>query len=171
MNTRNFLTAAVGLVVVAIAVTLIVTPSAITAQPNFSDWSAPTSLGPVVNSAFNDANAAVSKNGLSLYFNSSRPGGFGMPGPPGANDLYVSHRNSVEEPWGPPTNLCALINTNRIEASAALSRDEHWLFFQSDRSGGFGGLDIWASYREHTHDDFDWQAPVNLGPGVNSAFE
>jgi hypothetical protein len=28
-----------------------------------------------------------------------------------------------------------------------------------------------VSYREHTHDDFGWQPPVNLGPGVNSAFD
>jgi hypothetical protein len=29
-------------------------------------------------------------------------------------------------------------------------------------------LDIWASYREHVHDDFAWQPPVHLGPGVNA---
>ena len=27
-----------------------------------------------------------------------------------------------------------------------------------------------VSYRAHKHDDFAWEAPVNLGPGVNSAF-
>jgi hypothetical protein len=32
-------------------------------------------------------------------------------------------------------------------------------------------MDIWASYREHTHDDFAWQPPVSLGGGVNSIFE
>jgi hypothetical protein len=45
------------------------------------------------------------------------------------------------------------------------------LFFNSlNRLGGFGGFDIWASYRENSHDDFGWQPPVNLGPGVNSRF-
>jgi hypothetical protein len=43
------------------------------------------------------------------------------------------------------------------------------LFFQSKRPGGFGGIDLWVSQREHTHDDFDWQPAVNLGAGVNSA--
>lgn len=159
------------IVVYAAIVTLALVASDFTAQPNFSGWATPANLGPLVNSSFNDAAPAISKDGLSLYFNSNRPGGLGAPGTPGANDLYVSQRNNLEEPWGPPTNLGALINTNRIEASPALSRDEHWLFFQSDRSGGFGGLDIWASYREHTHDEFGWQPAVNLGPGVNSAFE
>jgi hypothetical protein len=31
-----------------------------------------------------------------------------------------------------------------------------------------GGIDLWASYRQNTHDDFGWQTPVNLGPVVNS---
>jgi WD40-like Beta Propeller Repeat len=56
----------------------------------------------------------------------------------------------------------------RIEATPALSRDEHWLFFQSDRAGGFGQSDLWASYRQNTHDNFAGQTPVNLGPNVNS---
>ena len=32
-----------------------------------------------------------------------------------------------------------------------------------------GGVDIWVSRREHTHDDFAWQPAENLGAGVNSA--
>ncbi|MGH9959530.1 MAG: hypothetical protein ACREBC_20780, partial [Pyrinomonadaceae bacterium] len=37
-----------------------------------------------------------------------------------------------------------------------------------ERPGGLGALDLWVSRREHTHDDFGWQPPVNLGAGVNS---
>ena len=136
-----------------------------TAAPKFSDWSAPVNLGPVVNSSATDAAPAVSKKGSSLYFNSTRPDGVG------ANDIYVSQWDSVAQGWGIPTNLGVVVNSAGIEASAALSRDEHWLFFHSSRGGGIGGLDIWVSYREHTHDDFGWQPPVNLGPGVNSAFD
>jgi peptidoglycan-associated lipoprotein len=51
----------------------------------------------------------------------------------------------------------------------AFSRDGHLLFFSSNRLGGFGGLDIWVSRREDTHDDFAWQPAENLGAGVNSA--
>jgi hypothetical protein len=32
-----------------------------------------------------------------------------------------------------------------------------------------GANDLWVSYREHVHDDFAWETPVNLGPGVNTA--
>ena len=137
--------------------------SYLTAQPSFSEWALPENVGSVVNSTFNDAAPAVSKDGLSLYFNSDRPAF-------GANDIYVSRRNSVEEPWGPPENLGAVINTSAFEARPSLSRDGHWLFFNSTRPGGFSpGQDLWASYRENIHDDFGWQPPVNLGPAVNAA--
>src|SRR5437870_8186333 len=129
----------------------------------YSDWSTPVSLGPVINSAFNDQQPAISKDGLSLYFTSNRPGGLG------GFDMYVSQRACVDDPWGSPVNLGATVNTTFDEGNPAFSRDEHLLFFQSKRPGGFGGIDLWVSQREHTHDDFDWQPAVNLGPGVNSA--
>lgn len=67
------------------------------------------------------------------------------------------------ETWG------SIVNTAALEGVPCFSRDGHWMFFNSDRPGGFGSVDIWASYRAHTHDDFGWEAPVNLGAGVNTA--
>jgi hypothetical protein len=43
------------------------------------------------------------------------------------------------------------------------------MFFVSSRTGGFGGSDLWQSYRPDIHDDFGWQTPTNLGPNVNTA--
>src|SRR5262245_9163152 len=71
----------------------------------FSAWSAAVNLGPVVNSAGDEERPAISRDGLSLYFSSTRPGGFAGP------DLYVSQRLSLEDPWGPPVNLGPNINT------------------------------------------------------------
>lgn len=128
----------------------------------FGDWSPPANLGDGVNSAFEDFLPELSKNGRSLYFSSNRPGPFG------GEDLWVSRRASPNDPWGPAENLGAVINGPFNERSPALSRDGHLLFFASTRPGGSGGFDIWVSWRAHTHDDFGWQAPVNLGSGVNS---
>ncbi|MDQ6653052.1 MAG: hypothetical protein M3Y84_09940, partial [Acidobacteriota bacterium] len=61
------------------------------------------------------------------------------------------------------------LNTPFDEGNPAFSRDGHLLFFQTKRPGGLGGIDIWVSRRNHTHDDFNWEPPVNLGPGVNSS--
>ncbi len=41
----------------------------------FSAWSEPVNLGPIVNSEFDDTHPGISNNGLSLYFSSNRPGG------------------------------------------------------------------------------------------------
>jgi len=133
------------------------------AASKFSDWSAPVNLGPVVNSSFNDFAPAVSKDELSLYFSSDRPGSSG------SSDIWVSHRNSRDEPWGNPVNLGPPVNTSYGERAPAFSRDGHWMFFVSERPGGLGDDDIWASWRTNIHDDFAWQPPINLGAGVNSA--
>jgi hypothetical protein len=150
--------------IILIAMSLLTTAS-FAAGPRYSDWSTPVNLGPVINTAYNDQHPALSRDGLSLYFTSNRPGGFG------ADDLWVSKRTSVDDAWGPPQNLGPIINTGAVEFAPAFSRDGHWLFFHTDRPGGFGGVDIWASYREHIVDDFDWQPPINLGPGVNSTYD
>jgi hypothetical protein len=144
----------------------IVLVSAFTASSRtqkYSDWSAPINLGPIVNSASNDRGPAISKDGLSLYFASTRLGGSG------GEDIYVSQRETLDSEWGSPVNLGPIINTASDDMVPAFSRDGHLLFFATSRLGGFGGVDIWVSRREHTHDDFAWQSPENLGAGINSA--
>jgi hypothetical protein len=117
-----------------------------------------------VNSPFGEQGPAISKDGRSLYFGSNRPGGSG------GFDIWVSQRTNPGDPWGPPVNLGSTVNTASVENIPALSRDEHWMFFNSDRPGGLGAIDLWASWRANIHDDFGWETPVNLGAPVNSAF-
>src|SRR5262245_1317202 len=127
----------------------------------FSAWSEPVNLGPVVNSSFFDSAATLSPNELSLYFVSTRPGGQGM------QDIWVSQRRCSDCPWETPVNLTA-VNSPSPDGGPSLSTDGHLLFFHSFRGGGHGGSDIWVSYRANPNDDFGWEAPVNLGPDVNT---
>src|SRR5262245_57362956 len=76
----------------------------------FSDWSSPVNLGPTINSDANDQHPAISADGLSLYITSDRPGGSGD------FDLYVAHRTSVDDPWGAPQNLGAVINSQAADS-------------------------------------------------------
>ena len=69
------------------------------AQPDFSAWSAPVNIGPNVNSTFTEGGPAISKDGLSLYFHSERPGSLG------STDIWVSVRERDDQPWGTPLNL------------------------------------------------------------------
>lgn len=135
------------------------------AERKYSDWGPPENLGCVTNSPSNDQGPAVSKDGLSLYFGSSRA----SPDAIGGQDLYVAQRASPSEAWGPARNLGPSVNSPEIDNIPNLSRDGHLLFFNSSRPGGHGDVDLWVAYRDHVHDDFAWQAPSNLGQGVNSA--
>src|SRR3989454_1514261 len=128
-----------------------------------SEWSEPVNLGAVVNSNVLDAAPTLSTDGLSLYFTSNRPGGFG------GNDLWVSQRDCGDCGGGTPVNLGPVINSPAIENRTSLSGDGHLLFFFSDRPGGHGSTTIWMSRRADPNDDFGWEPPVNLGPDVNTA--
>jgi hypothetical protein len=133
------------------------------ASERFSDWSPPVNVGAGVNSAFVENAPELSKDGLSLYFGSNRPGGQGL------QDLYVSQRSGLDAPWGVPINLGPLMNSPFTDVGPHLSRDGHLLFFSSSRPGGSGSADVWVSRRRHIHDDFGWEQPVNLGSPPNSA--
>lgn len=130
--------------------------------PVYTAWTPPVNLGSVVNSSVLDSGPAITPDGLSLYFYTTRPGGFG------GNDIWVTHRTTASSAWGTPVNLGATINTSKAEIVPAFSDDGHWMFFASDRPGGYGLYDIYVSWRADTSDDFAWEAPVNLGPTVNT---
>jgi Tol biopolymer transport system component len=135
------------------------------AAPKFGDWSAPVNLGAAINTEFTEIAPHASKDGLSLYFASNRPASYGSFG---GEDIWISQRSSTDAAWGLPMNLGQVINTASTDRSPALSRDGHYLFFASDRPGGVGGLDLWVSWRPNSHDDFGWEAPVNLGAAINT---
>ena len=122
-------------------------------------WSDPVWLGPVVNSSARDLNPELSHDGLSLYFTSFRDG---------AAHIYVSQRPMEQCTWGAPVKLPSPINADAFQFSPDVSPDGHYLYFASTGHGGFGGTDIFMSYREDPTDDFGWGPPTNLGPPVNT---
>ncbi len=132
-------------------------------QATLREWSEPVRLG--INTSYTEQQPALSKDGLSLYFMSSRPESL--------NDavldfnIWVSHRACLDCPWEEPVALPSGVNTASNDAQPGFSRDEHWLFFVTGRVASQGN-DIWAAYRDDVHDDFAWQAPAPLQGGVNT---
>jgi WD40 repeat protein len=131
----------------------------------WSEWSTPVNLGPVINSSASDQHPAISKDGLSLYFSSNRPGGLG------GLDIYVSTRASLDDAWGAPVNLGPNINTAGNDLAPAFSPDGHQLYFHSFGRGGCGGADMFVSRRHDKGDDQGWEPAENLGCVVNSSAE
>lgn len=153
----------------ALAVVVMLMPSADASRHSRSEWSAPVNLGPGINTEFSEAAPAISKDGLALYFVSNRPG---APDAFGDNDLYVARRTSVHQPWDWPVNLGATINTATTDGFPALSPDGHYLFFSRTTGDIRAPADILVSYRNsvrHDVGDRGWQTPVPLGPAINTA--
>jgi hypothetical protein len=159
-----------------ILVSMAVCPPLPQAAPRYSPWSAPVNLGAPINSAFADTGARLSKDGLSLYFASDRP--CGEADAVLDFNLWVARRRAAEAPW--PEPRCLALNADaRVtgdrpyqDREPELSRDQHWLYFVSDRPGSLGpavpaGGDIWASWRADVHDDHGWTEPFNLA-GLNT---
>src|SRR2546428_796412 len=135
-------------------------------QPQYSDWSQPVNLGSVINSGSNEQHPAISKDGLSLYFASDRAGAGGM----GGLDIYVSHRESLDAPWGAPVNLGPNINSAGNDLAPTFSPDGHLLYFHSNGRGGCGGADLVGSRRHGQRDDFGWELAEGLGCVGKSPF-
>ena len=121
-------------------------------------------LGPVVNSPYDDMDPFIATDGLSLYFASWRPGGYGN------SDIWVTTKQTSERNpegyWGPPENLGAFINSEYRESLPSITADGLILVFSSKRPGGIGGYDIWLSTRPTK--ESPWDPPINLGSLINS---
>ena len=124
-------------------------------------WGPAVNLGPTVNCPTWDYGPSISADGLSLYFASNRPDGFGE------SDVYVTTRATTDDNWGEPVNLGPAINNAMYVQGPSISADGLVLFFESIRPGsGVGSCDLWMTKRVTTNDP--WGEPVNLGSPVNT---
>jgi Tol biopolymer transport system component len=89
----------------------------------------------------NDQHATIRKDGREIFFSSNRAGGLG------GFDVWTSTRRSVHDPWSPPEDIGAPVNTASTDQQPSLSSDGRTLVFASNRPGGLGGSDLWISTR------------------------
>ncbi len=66
--------------------------------------------------------------------------------------------------WSNPMDLGSPPNSNSVEESAAVSMQNQFMVFGSNRAGGSGNEDLWYSAKSGS----TWLAPVNLGTSVNT---
>ena len=121
----------------------------------------PVNLGVAINAPSSwQGQPSISADGLSLYFVSNRLGGSGD------SDLWVAVRSTKDENWGLPVNLGPTVNSIAKDENPCISADGLELYFASNRTGSFGGHDIWVTRRPTTEDA--WGTPTNLGAIVNT---
>jgi outer membrane protein OmpA-like peptidoglycan-associated protein/tetratricopeptide (TPR) repeat protein len=100
------------------------------------------------------AHPALSPDGITVYFTSDMPGGFG------GKDLYVSRKTG--DSWSKPENLGPEINTSGDEEFPYIRKDGA-LFFSSDGHAGFGGMDIFSAVLRNGK----WMDITNQGAPLN----
>jgi Tol biopolymer transport system component len=103
-----------------------------------------------LNTAADESTPELSHDGLTLTFQSDRPGGCG------ASDLYITTRSSFTAPWSAPT-LIAELCTAGDEGGAVMSADGLHLAFAYDAGANIKRA-IFTSDRASTTDP--WSSPV-----------
>lgn len=107
---------------------------------------------PFNNVQYSVGHPALSSDEKTLYFISDMPGSIGQ------TDIFKAEIN--ESGFGNPVNLGPKINSSSKEFTPFI--DNGILYFSSDRSGGMGGLDVYATkLKEFTPKPVLLNAPIN----------
>jgi len=64
-----------------------------------------------------------------------------------------------------PIKMSEVVNTGKWTAHPFIAPDESYLIWDSEREGGFGGSDLYISFKQH---DGSWGAAINMGAQINS---
>lgn len=129
-------------------------------------WEEPVHLG----CAPDGPNSALDEQGPSffevdgrawLYFSRSSPPPTPVPG-----DVFASE---LVGPWsfGPAAPIVELNNPTANDIQPNVRKDGLEIVFSSNRTGTFGGQDVWTARRDDVN--AAWSAPQNVGAGVNTA--
>ena len=121
-------------------------------------WTEPEVFAPPVNSDDNFENyPSITADG-TLYFMSFRDEGKGQ------DDIY--RLKPVAGKYLELENIGAPVNTEYPEVDPFISADGSYLIFCTNAPEGFGGYDLYISFRKP---DDSWTTPLNMGESINTA--
>jgi WD40-like Beta Propeller Repeat len=102
-----------------------------------------------VNSSADDARPTVRKDGLEIFWDSTRAGSLG------GFDFWTATRSSTSEPWDTAVHLASLSSAGPggffqpgFDARPSISWDGSTMVFASVRTGGEGAVDLYTASRE-----------------------
>lgn len=107
---------------------------------------------------YNVGQPSLSSDGKRLYIASDKEGGYGK------MDLYYS--NIIDGVCDSLINLGETINSSANEIFPFIG-SQNKLYFSSDKTGGYGGLDIYSSINNEN----SWAQPIPLDTIINSPFD
>jgi len=117
-------------------------------------WSTPINLLPQLGIDGDCETTSLSSDGKELYlYREDNLDG----------NLYVSYFKDGS--WSKIQKLGENINTQYWESHAFIAEGGERLYFTSNRTGGYGDLDIYVSQKQNNG---SWGQPTNLGPTINT---
>lgn len=119
-------------------------------------WTPSTGVPPLLNTARDETIQGFSDNGRVLIF--LKHGGNLTPQL--VSDTFSTDITTTPQPLATPAN-------GGLGDKDLFFIDDHTFIFSSKRRGGYGGYDLYITYKE----DGSWVEPINLGPEVNSPFD
>ncbi len=122
-----------------------------------NSWGDIMKISKTINSENNEGSISFSTDRKTMIFSFCTSSFKGQ-----SCDLYFSKKNNGI--WVNPKKLNDNINSEYWESHPSLSSDGNYLFFSSNRPGGFGGKDIWMSKKNGNN----WGQAKNLGDSVNT---
>ena len=111
-----------------------------------------------INTNANDVALSISQDGQILFTYLNIMDGHG--------DIYESYLTG--DTYSKPTKLKGKVNTYSWDGPCTLTPNGKTLYFASERSGGYGGKDL---YRAQLLADSTWGKIVNLGDSINTPFD
>lgn len=109
-------------------------------------WTKPAALNDMINHPEGESKQpAISAGGDTLFFASTRPGGYGQ------YDIWMSI-DAGENQWRAPVNAGRAVNTKANDLSPAITNIPSVLFFASEGHPGYGGFDLFVARATSTKD-------------------
>ena len=131
------------------------------------EWSPPARIISIGTEG-HEIGVSIAPDNLSLFVSTYRSLNIG--GEQSA-DIWVAKRPDIKTRFARRANLGWAINTQGFESAPTFSRDGRWMYWCSDTHPGYGGFDIFRSFRADPSDNFGWGPARNLGPTINSEFD
>ncbi|MCB0395913.1 MAG: PD40 domain-containing protein, partial [Flavobacteriales bacterium] len=105
-------------------------------RTGFDTWSKPINLGPMINTPEDEDSPFIHPDQKTLYFSSKGHDGMG------GFDIFKTKRLNIE--WTVPVNLGFPINSTGDDIYFVMSADGQNGYFASNRTDGFGDLDLYS---------------------------
>lgn len=129
-------------------------------EESIGGWNNVNILKSNINDGKENGAVSITADGQRMYFSSFKHSEESI----GRTDIYYAEKVNGE--WTNIKNLGNLINSKEWDSQPMISSDGNILFFVSDRPGGFGGTDIYMSFKTAG----GWSPAVNAGNTINTQY-